>query len=64
MAAGYVSEFTKFLQDLKDKRPDLDREQREGRAIWWDKDVDPELYKRFDESTLPQPAYVYQPKAK
>jgi len=64
MAAGYISEFTKFLQDLKDKRPDLDREQREGRAIWWDKDVDPELYKRFDESTLPQPAYVYQPKAK
>jgi Protein of unknown function (DUF3460) len=64
MAAGYVSEFTKFLQDLKQRRPELDRGQREGRAIWWDKDVDPELYKRFDESTLPQPAYVYQPKAK
>ena len=64
MAAGYVSEFTKFLQDLKGKRPDLEREQREGRAIWWDKDVDPELYRRFDESTLPQPAYVYQPRAK
>jgi hypothetical protein len=64
MAAGYISDFTKFLQDLKDKNPDLDRQQREGRAIWWDKDVDPELYKRFRESTLPQPAYVYQPKAK
>jgi len=64
MAAGYISEFTKFLQDLKQRRPELDRGQREGRAIWWDKDVDPELYKRFDESTLPQPAYVYQPKAK
>ena len=63
MAAGYVSDFTKFLQDLKEKNPDLDRQQREGRAIWWDKDVDPELYRRFDESTLPQPAYVYQPKA-
>ena len=64
MAAGYVSDFTKFLQDLKDKNPDLDRQQREGRAIWWDKNVDPELYKRFSASTLPQPAYVYQPKAK
>ena len=64
MAAGYVSEFTKFLQGLKERNPDLDRQQREGRAIWWDKDVDPELYKRFNESTLPQPAYVYQPKAK
>ena len=64
MAAGYVSDFTKFLQEMKEKNPDLDRQQREGRAIWWDKDVDPELYKRFRESTLPQPAYVYQPKAK
>lgn len=64
MAAGYESDFTLFLRELKEKNPDLDRQQREGRAIWWDKDVDPELYKRFDESTLPQPAYVYQPKAK
>ncbi|MGB3426717.1 MAG: DUF3460 family protein [Burkholderiaceae bacterium] len=64
MAAGYVSDFTRFLQELREGNPDLDRQQREGRAIWWDKDVDPELYKRFNESTLPQPAYVYQPKAK
>ena len=64
MAAGYVSDFTRFIQDLKAENPDLDRQQREGRAIWWDKDVDPELYKRFRESTLPQPAYVYQPKAR
>ena len=64
MAAAYESEFTKFLRELKEGNPDLDREQREGRAIWWDKDVDPELYKRFRESSLPQPAYVYQPKAK
>lgn len=64
MAAGYVSDITRFLQELKDRNPDLERQQRVGRAIWWDKDVDPELYKRFEQSTLPQPAYVYQPKAK
>jgi hypothetical protein len=63
MAAGYVSDFTRFIQDLKAENPDLDRQQREGRAIWWDKDVDQDLYKRFRQSTLPQPAYVYQPKA-
>jgi hypothetical protein len=63
MAAGYVSDFTRFIQDLKAEHPDLDRQQREGRAIWWDKDVDQDLYKRFRQSTLPQPAYVYQPKA-
>lgn len=64
MAAGYESEFTRFLRDLKQQNPELDRQQREGRAIWWDKDVDPELYRRFEQSKLPQPAYVYQPKAK
>ena len=64
MAAAYESEITKFLRELKKDNPDLDRDQREGRAIYWDKDVDPDLYKRFNESTLPQPAYVYQPKAK
>ena len=63
MAAGYVSDFTRFIQELKVEYPDLDRQQREGRAIWWDKDVDPDLYRRFRQSTVPQPAYVYQPKA-
>ncbi|HET9023021.1 MAG TPA: DUF3460 family protein [Burkholderiaceae bacterium] len=64
MAAPYESDITKFLRELKEGNPDLDRQQREGRAIWWDKDVDPDLYRRFNASTLPQPAYVYQPKAK
>ena len=64
MAAPYESEITKFLRQLKEANPALDRGQREGRAIWWDKEMDRDLYRRFDESTLPQPAYVYQPKAK
>lgn len=64
MAAGYVSDITLFLRELKTDNPDLERQQRAGRAIWWDKDVDPDLYRRFRDSTLPQPAYVYQPKAK
>ena len=64
MAAAYESEITKFLRELKENNPELDRQQREGRAIWWDRDVDPELYKRFRESSLPQPAYVYQPRTK
>jgi uncharacterized protein DUF3460 len=64
MAAGYESEITRFLRELKEKNPDQERQQREARAIWWDKDLDPELYRRFQQSELPQPAYVYQPKAK
>ena len=64
MAAAYESEITKFLRQLKEEQSRPRLGQREGRAIWWDKDVDRDLYRRFDESTLPQPAYVYQPKAK
>ena len=64
MAAAYESEITKFLRELKERNPALDQGQREGRAIWWDKDLDPELYKRFEQSQVPQPGYVYQPKAK
>jgi hypothetical protein len=63
--AAYESDITKFLRELKERNPDLEREQREGRAIWWDKDVDPDLYQRFRQSSLPQPAYVYfHPRAK
>jgi hypothetical protein len=62
MAKTYESDITRFLRELKQNNPELERGQREGRAIWWDKKMDPELYKRFDESTVPQPAYVYQPK--
>jgi hypothetical protein len=64
MAAGYESDITRFLRELKERNPDLDRQQREGRAIWWDRNIDPDLYKRFEQSSLPQPAYVYQPKAR
>ena len=35
--ALYVSEATRFLQQLKEKRPSLEAEQQRGRAIWWDR---------------------------
>jgi hypothetical protein len=60
--ADYESDVTRFLRELKQQNPGIERDQREGRAIWWDKDLDPELYRRFREATVPQPAYVYQPK--
>ena len=57
---SYESDLTKFIRELKQKLPDLERKQREGRAIWWDKDLDPEQLKRWQESKVPQPPYVYQ----
>jgi hypothetical protein len=59
--AGYESEITRFLRDLKQQKPDIERKQREGRAIWWDKMPDPDESQRREESNVPQPAYVYFP---
>lgn len=58
--ADYESDLTKFIRELKSKQPDLERRQREGRAIWWDKDLDPEQLERWQQSKVPQMPYVYQ----
>jgi hypothetical protein len=55
----YESEFTKFLRELHEKNPQLAENQREARAIWWDKKIDMEERRRYKESSLPQKAYVY-----
>lgn len=60
----YESDLTKFLRDLKSRQPDLERKQREGRAIWWDKELDFDELRRQRESRVPQQAYVYQSQAK
>ena len=60
----YESDLTRFLQDLKARQPDLERKQREGRAIWWDKEIDREELERQRESRVPQQGYVYQTGAK
>jgi len=62
--AAYESEITRFLRELKKQDPSIESGQREGRAIFWDRNPDPDLYRRFRQSRVPQPAYVYQPKAK
>jgi len=59
MQRAYESEITRFLRELKKKNPDIERGQREGRAIFWDKDIDADLYRRYQASDVPQPAYVY-----
>lgn len=59
----YVSEFTKFLNDLKEKDPTLEEKQRAGRALLWDKaPIDLDARKRAEESRVKQQPYVYQTK--
>jgi hypothetical protein len=58
----YESEHTRFMRELFQKKPELAEEQRKGRAIWWDKDQDPETLKRNAQSRVAQTPYVYQTK--
>ena len=58
----YESDFTKFLREFKQQRPELEAEQRKSRAIWWDHKQDLETLEREKESRVRQQAYVYQNK--
>ncbi|MDB5741955.1 MAG: hypothetical protein JWR68_270 [Polaromonas sp.] len=55
----YVSEITSFIDDLKAKKPSLESEQRAGRAIWWDKNLNLADQVEYGEARVPQQAYVY-----
>jgi Protein of unknown function (DUF3460) len=62
--AEYESDITKFIREMKQRKPDLERKQREARQIWWDKTLDPDEEARFAQSRVPMPGYVYQTKPK
>ena len=59
----YESDITRFLRELMKTRPDLEDEQRKGRAIWWDRPQDPDTLSRQQDSRVPQQPYVYQTKS-
>ena len=56
----YSSEVTQFIEQLKEKQPDLEARQRAGRALLWDKHVDREAWSEFRDGEIAQQAYVYQ----
>jgi len=59
MATNYESEITKFLKTYKSEHPDTEARQREGRALLWDRQIDPEAQDGFRTGRVPQPPYVY-----
>lgn len=59
MDYSYESEHTKFMRELIEKNPKLQEKRLEARNIWWDKKLDKEEQKRFDESDEPMKPYVY-----
>ena len=55
----YNSEVTSFIGDLKAAKPDLEAQQRAGRALLWDKQVDRELQAEWKQARVAQKPYVY-----
>ena len=58
----YKSDVTQFLEELKSAKPTLESEQRTGRALLWDKDIDRQAQREQEDARVPQQAYVYQTK--
>ena len=59
----YVSEHTRFIRDLLEARPQIREQQREGRALWWDKTPRALAEEAtMDRGRVPQAGYVYDAK--
>ncbi|MDP2257140.1 MAG: DUF3460 family protein [Polaromonas sp.] len=55
----YTSEVTQFIEELKAKKPTLEAEQRAGRALLWDKNLNRDEQSEFGEARVDQQPYVY-----
>ena len=63
--SNYQSEITQFIAELKQKNPNLENSQREGRALLWDKKpIDLDQLDRTNASSIEQQPYVYQNKVR
>jgi hypothetical protein len=55
----YTSEATQFIEQLKADKPTLEAEQRAGRALLWDKNLNRADQADFLEARVAQQSYVY-----
>ncbi|MES2360619.1 MAG: DUF3460 family protein [Pseudomonadota bacterium] len=55
----YTSETTQFIEQLKADKPTLEAEQRAGRALLWDKNLNRADQADYLDARVPQQAYVY-----
>ena len=56
----YKSEITSFIEEMKAKKPTLEAEQRAGRALLWDRDIDRNAQADYGDARVAQKGYVYQ----
>jgi hypothetical protein len=55
----YQSDATQFINQLKAAKPELEAQQRQGRALLWDKQVDRRLAADINAGRVAQKPYVY-----
>jgi hypothetical protein len=60
--APYKSEVSIFIDELKARKPSLEREQRAGRELLWDRSLDRQALQAWNKARVPQQPYVYQTK--
>lgn len=58
----YTSEVSQLVAELKAKKPTLEAEQRAGRALLWDKNLDRRQQADWQQAKVAQQPYVYQTK--
>ena len=59
----YQSDATQFINQLKADKPELEKQQRAGRALLWDKQVDRSVWSEYRSGQVEQKPYVYQTNA-
>ena len=57
--AMYESDHTKFMREWMEKHPEQRDEQKQGRALWWDKPQVVEERQRLKEASVPVKPYYY-----
>jgi hypothetical protein len=58
--ADYQSDTTQFLAEMRQQKPELEANQRQGRSLLWDKQVDREVWAQYRAAKVAQKPYVYQ----
>jgi hypothetical protein len=59
----YKSDVTQFIDSLKQRDPQLEDRQRQGRNLLWDKQIDRQAQAEWRDAKVEQQPYVYQTKA-
>lgn len=58
----YKSDVTQFIESLKQRDPQLESRQREGRGLLWDQQLDRDAQADWREARVAQKPYVYHSK--